>query len=124
MATPDLLPYAVDPEQIPWERTETDGTRVATLTGTREPGVVFTYAFLLPAGFWDPPHSHVASAHVFVLRGELRLAYGHAFEPERAEHFPAGSFLYVPAGAVHFDGAEQETIIAGVAVGPWSTDYV
>ncbi len=35
-----------------------------------------------------------------------------------------GSFLYVPAGAVHFDGAKQDTVLVGTAIGPWSTDYV
>jgi len=25
---------------------------------------------------------------------------------------------------VHFDGAEQDTVLLGTAVGPWSTDYV
>jgi hypothetical protein len=31
--------------------------------------------------------------------------------------------VVVPAGAVHFDGADEETIILGVASGVWATRY-
>jgi hypothetical protein len=41
----------------------------------------------------------------------------------RAQAFPAGSFVVVPSGAVHFDGADEETIILGVASGVWATRY-
>ena len=110
-------------EEIPWQQTNPDGTRSATLVGTREPGVTFTYAFFIPAGVWDAPHSHTSAAHLVVARGELLLGYGATFDRDAAARFPAGSFLYVPAGAVHFDGAEQDTVLLGTAVGPWSTDY-
>lgn len=126
MAThPQSAPaFATTIEDIPWEQTNPDGTRSATLVGTREPGVMFTYAFFIPAGFWDKPHSHSAAAHLVVARGELRLGYGPRFEPEAARRFPAGSFLYVPGGAVHVDGAEEDTVLLGTAMGPWSTDYL
>jgi quercetin dioxygenase-like cupin family protein len=116
-------PSAMAPDSIPWERTKEDGTKSATLNGTRDPGVAFTYAFFLPAGFWDMPHSHMADARVFVVSGELRLAYGETLDRSAATSYGPGSYLFVPAGAVHFDGAEVDTIIVGVAVGPWSTDY-
>lgn len=109
---------------IAWQQTNPDGTKSATLVGSRDPGVTFTYAFFVPAGVWDEPHSHVAAAHLVVACGELRLGYGTQLDRDAAACFPAGSFLYVPAGAIHFDGAEQDTILLGTAVGPWSTDYV
>jgi quercetin dioxygenase-like cupin family protein len=116
-------PYSVHVQDIAWDESFADGTRAATLTGTREAGVQFTYAFFLPAGFWDAPHSHCADAHVYVMSGVLRLAYGADGHRYRAQIHPAGSYLLVPSGAVHFDGAEVDTIILGNAVGPWSTDY-
>jgi quercetin dioxygenase-like cupin family protein len=116
-------PFSMVPQNIPWDEVHPDGTKSATLNGTRDPGVAFTYAFFLPAGFWDQPHSHVADARVFVVSGELRLAYGGSLDKAAADRYPAGSYLFVPAGAVHFDGAEEDTTIVGVAVGPWSTDY-
>jgi len=116
--------FATRLENIDWQQTHPDGTKSATLVGSREPGVTFTYAFFIPAGIWDAPHSHIAAAHLVVASGELRLGYGTQLDRQAADPFPVGSFLYVPAGAVHFDGAEQDSVLLGTAVGPWSTDYV
>jgi quercetin dioxygenase-like cupin family protein len=118
-----VSPFAVHVDEIRWDEVFADGTKAATLVGTRETGIQFTYAFFIPAGTWDAPHSHCADAHVFVLSGELRLAYGTDFDRSRATAYGQGSFLFVPAGEIHFDGAEVDTIILGNAVGPWSTDY-
>lgn len=115
------IAHAID--QIPWLPTNPDGTKSATLVGTRDPGVTFTYAFFIPAGVWDQPHSHIADAHLVVASGELRLGYGTLFNPTAAGRFPTGSFLYVPATTTHFDGADEDTILLGTAVGPWTTDY-
>ncbi|MCY7288055.1 MAG: cupin domain-containing protein [Cryobacterium sp.] len=96
----------------------------APLIGTREPGVMFTYAFFIPAGVFDAPHSHIADAHLLVAFGELRLAYGTSFNEDDTTAYAAGSFLWVPAGAVHFDGANVDTILIGTATGPWNTAYI
>lgn len=117
-------PLAVRPDDIPWEPANSDGTRSALLQGTRQAGDTFTYAFFIPAGVWDAPHSHRADARIVVGMGELRLAYGRTLDEDRAESFDVGGFLFVPAGAVHYDGAEVDTIIIGTARGPWSTDYI
>lgn len=116
--------FSLTVDDIPWQQHHPDGTRSATLVGTRDRGVAFTYAFYIPAGVWDRPHSHIADAHLVVARGELGLGYGTTFDSDITVRYRAGSFLYVPAGAVHFDGAEQDTVLLGTAVGPWSTDYL
>jgi len=123
-ATSTTKPYAARPDAIDWQRVDDSGTRSATFNGTRDAGQTFTYAFHIPAGFWDRPHSHSGAARVFVATGELRIGYGNELEPSEALSYPAGSYLYVPAGAVHFDGADIDTTIYGVSTGPWSTDYV
>jgi uncharacterized RmlC-like cupin family protein len=118
-------PQAWTPNTIPWDAPAADGTRYALLEGRRDvPGELFTYAFFIPAGFWDEAHWHTQDARVVVLSGALRLGYGDALEVERAEIFPAGSVLVVPAGARHFDGALEDTVIVGVASGVWQTQYV
>lgn len=109
---------------IPWEPANADGTRSALLHGTRDPGETFVYAFFIPAGVWDQPHSHIADAHIVVAAGELKLGYGQVLDRPAATAHPAGSFLYVPAHATHYDGADTDTIIIGTATGPWSTDYM
>jgi quercetin dioxygenase-like cupin family protein len=123
MGGPVVESFSVHVDEIRWDQEFPDGTKGATLVGSREAGVQFTYAFLIPAGAWDAPHSHCADAHVYVMTGELRLGYGSTLDPSAAQAFRQGSYLFVPAGEVHFDGAEVDTVILGAAVGPWSTDY-
>ena len=114
-----------NPDAIQWQRVNADGTKFALLEGVRDTaGVAFSYAFFIPAGVWDAPHSHAATARVFVARGTLNLGYGDRLDKAAARAFPAGSYLVVPAGAHHFDGSDRDTIIIGTGVGPWSTDYV
>lgn len=121
--TTQAAPFSVTPGDMAWKQTNPDGTRSATLVGTRQPGATFTYAFFIPAGVWDQPHCHAADAHIVVASGELRLGYGNQLDRDKATRHPVGSFLHVPAGAIHFDGAAVDTIIIGTAVGPWSTAY-
>ncbi len=110
------------PDDIPWEHPPNpDGTRTATLAGLREPGTLFTYAFFLPAGFWDGPHCHGADIHLVVATGALMLTREAPWNSEAADRHPSGSFLHVPAGLVHADGAATDTIILGTTIGPWST---
>ena len=111
------------PDDIEWEIVHEDGTKSATLIGRRDPGELFTYAFFIPAGVYDAPHSHMADAHLHVASGELRLGYGTSLRQDAMDAYPSGSFLWVPAGAVHFDGANEDTVIIGTAVGPWDTTY-
>lgn len=116
---------AISPDAIPWEAAAADGSRFALLEGVRDQaGVIFSYAFALPPGLWDKPHSHSTTARIFVLKGTLKLGWGPQMHKARARSLPAGSFVVVPAGAVHFDGADEETIILGVASGVWATRYV
>ena len=124
-----MTPFAKDPTafdvtDIPWDTFHDDGTRSAPLVGTRDPGIMFSYAFFVPAGVFDAAHFHSADVHLVVAAGELRLGYGTALDVGATSRFPTGSFLLVPAGAAHFDGADEDTIIIGTALGPWTTRYL
>lgn len=111
--------------EIPWQTQGAQGTRFALLEGRRDQqGLAFTYAFSIPAGVWDAPHSHSATARVFVAKGTLRIGYGASNDKAAAQSYPAGSVIIVPAGAIHYDGADEDTVIIGTAVGPWSTSYL
>jgi quercetin dioxygenase-like cupin family protein len=117
--------YAWHPDAIPWQETGEDGTKYALLEGRREiAGEVFTYAFFIPAGFWDPAHWHTADARVVVLKGTLYLGYGDRHDDRVLQAYGTGSYVLVPANAPHFDGSHEDTIIIGTAIGPWATHYV
>ena len=112
------------PNSIPWGETAPDGTRYALLEGRRDAdGELFTYAFFIPANFWDAAHWHTQDARVVMLSGALYLGYGDGLEIGRTERFEAGSVLVVLAGDRHFDGSLENTVIIGVARGVWATHY-
>jgi hypothetical protein len=112
-------------DAIPWQDVGTDSTKYALLEGRRDQaGTPFSYAFFIPQGFWDPPHWHTADARVYVASGSLYLAYGDTLDHDKLIAYPAGSYVIVPANARHFDGSHEDTLILGMAVGPWSTHYV
>jgi hypothetical protein len=114
-----------NPERISWQEIGSDGTKYALLEGVRDrAGIPFSYAFFIPAGFWDPPHWHTADARVFVASGSLSLGYADQQDMSKAMSFSAGSYVIVPANARHFDGSNEDTLIFGTAIGPWATHYV
>ena len=111
-------------DTIPWQTRGANGTRYALLEGDRNTGLApFSYAFAIPAGVWDSPHRHSATARVFVARGVLQIGYGNSFDRTKLKAYPAGSYVVVPANAVHFDGSDVDTVIIGTATGPWATTY-
>jgi len=110
---------------IAWQSVGANGTKYALLEGSRDqPGGTFTYAFFIPAGTWDQPHVHNSTVRVFVASGALSIGYGDELRKGDARSYRAGSVLLVPSGARHFDGAAVDTVIIGVATGPWSTHYL
>lgn len=117
-----IEPIALALEDIPWQTSNPDGSRSATLVGTRAPGELFTYAFYMPAGFYDAPHFHSPAIHLHVAQGVLQL--GPSLRSTELASYPAGSFLWLPPDFVHTDCADVDTIIFGTALGPWSTTYV
>lgn len=87
-----------------------------------EAGKAFTYAFYIPAAYWEH-HSHNQDARVAVVSGALKVSIGPDFDKQGAKTYPVGSFLLVPANVPHTMGAEVDTIIIGSAMGPWKTHH-
>jgi hypothetical protein len=59
-----------------------------------------------------------------VAKGTFYLGYGNFFDREKLQAYTAGSYVIVPKNARHFDGSYEDTLIFGIATGPWSTHYV
>jgi quercetin dioxygenase-like cupin family protein len=112
-----------DPNNIVWQNSYPDGTKWSVLEGDKDaPGKAFTYAFYIPAGYWEH-HSHNQDARVAVVSGALKVAIGSKLDKEGAKAYPVGSFLLVPANVEHTMGADVDTIIIGSAIGPWKTHH-
>ena len=108
---------------IPWGEAAEDGSQFALLEGDRVSPDPFAYAFRIPAGMWDPAHTHSQDAWVFVASGVLKIGFG-TEDHSKFRSFGAGSLLRVPAHAIHSDGSDEDTIILGLSKGPWSTQYL
>ena len=114
---------AWDPGNIVWQNTYPDGTKWSVLEGDKDAtGSAFTYAFFIPAGYWEH-HSHNQNARVAVVSGALKVAIGPKLDKDGAKPYPVGSFLLVPANVEHTMGADVDTIIIGTAMGPWKTHH-
>jgi quercetin dioxygenase-like cupin family protein len=112
-----------DPGSIAWQNTYPDATKWSVLEGDKDaPGRAFTYAFFIPAGYWEH-HSHNQDARVAVVSGSLKVAVGPTLDKDGAKPYPVGSFLLVPANVEHTMGADVDTIIIGTAMGPWKTHH-
>lgn len=112
------------PDAIVWQMQGANGTRYALLEGDRNSAAApFSYAFAVPAGVYDAPHRHSATARVFVAKGVLRIGFGARFDRSQLHDYPAGSYVIVPSGVLHFDGSDVDTVIIGTATGPWTTTY-
>lgn len=113
------------PNDIEWKIDRPGGTKLTVLEGDfQTPGKVLTYAFKMPDGAWYPAHTHPSTARVFVLKGVLLLGEGASSDKAKARRVVAGEAALVPGGLPHFEGAEGETVIIGVATGPWGTTFL
>jgi quercetin dioxygenase-like cupin family protein len=114
-------PQAWTPSHIHWQEVNADGTKYSVLEGRRDvAGEAFTYAFFIPAGYWEH-HWHSQDARVAVVKGELKVAFGPALDKANARGYGVGSYVLVPKNVQHTMGATVDTIIIGTAVGPWAT---
>ena len=114
-----------DLARIAWQEIAKDGSKYTLLEGDKSvPGGSFSYLFFLPAGLWDRPHWHTGDARILVLEGALKVGLGPVFDAAATLVYPARSLLFVPRDEIHFDGAEIDTLVFGVATGPWETRYV
>ena len=86
-----------NPENIVWQRTDSDGTKWAVLEGDKDAPVrAFTYAFFLPAAHWEH-HFHTQDARVAVVSGALKVAVGPELDKTGSKDIPGGK-LSVRAG--------------------------
>jgi hypothetical protein len=98
--------------------------RVTNLAGARDQPGLFTQRLLFPANYCGPLHIHDHDLHGLVLRGILLMGFFDSAGTLEVRQYPAGSFVPVPSGRVHFEGSPVETEIHLSGIGPLITTVV
>jgi quercetin dioxygenase-like cupin family protein len=112
------------PEQLRWEDVPgAYGAQVATLAGDPSKPGIYVQRVRFPPHVMDRPHWHPTDRYVTVLKGTWFTGTGGTFDPGRALPLKAGSYMFHPARALHWDGSNsgEEVIVQIFGVGPVDT---
>lgn len=114
----------VAPEDLGWVPIPDGlGAAYAVVRGDPAKAGVYVIRVRFPAGVMDLPHSHSADRHVTVLEGVWHAGTGPDFDPATAAPLSAGSYMFHPAGGVHWDGAagDVDAVVQIIGNGPVET---
>ena len=114
----------VAPENLDWVLIP-DGLGSEYTVVHGDPAKAGTYVIRVhfPAGVMDLPHSHSADRHVTVLEGTWYAGTGPDFDPASATALGAGTYMFHPAGGIHWDGAagDEDALVQIIGNGPVET---
>lgn len=96
---------------------------MATLQGSPSKPGLYVVRVRFPPHVMDMPHSHSTDRHVTVISGTWTAGAGPDFDPAKATHLKAGSYMLHPANGVHWDGAatDEEAVVQIIGMGPVTT---
>jgi hypothetical protein len=100
------------------------GAEAAILEGDPMKAGPYTLRLKMPAGYKVPPHTHPATEHVTVLKGDFALGMGPKQDPAAMSAMPTGSFAFMTPGMVHYAMARSDVTIQLHGTGPFQIDYV
>jgi quercetin dioxygenase-like cupin family protein len=102
-----------------------NGVKFATIYGDPSKPGPYVIRVIFPVGIMSSPHFHSEERHVVVVKGTWFTGTDDKWDPSTAIGLPAGSYMYHPAGGVHFDGAlKDEVTVQIVGVGPSKTTFL
>ena len=118
-----LLPGAAAPEfrivpaeEVHWiALPDAPGVESALIAGNPSQPGTYVIRVKFPPHVMDRPHSHSRDRHVTVLQGHWYAGTGTTFDPAKAMPLGPGSYMFHPAGGVHWDGSNRdETVIVQI----------
>jgi mannose-6-phosphate isomerase-like protein (cupin superfamily) len=113
----------VQPDSIVW-RGSSGQLQTAIAEGDPQAAGPFTMLLKLPDGVWIPPHFHNVDKRLIVIKGELLMGHGDAIDASKAVALKTGGVAVMPANTHHYEGGHGETIVALIAIGPFTTTLV
>ena len=114
----------VTPEQVRWEEVAGGfGARIATIAGDPSRAGLYVQRVRFPPHVMTRPHWHATDRYVTVIQGTWFAGTGPNFDPRHAVPLKAGSYMFHPARALHWDGSNSDApvIVQIVGIGPAET---
>jgi quercetin dioxygenase-like cupin family protein len=112
------------PDQVRWEEVPDGyGAKIATLAGDPSKSGLYVQRVSFPPHVMTRPHWHATDRYVTVIQGTWYAGTGSTFDPRRAVPMKAGSYMFHPAHALHWDGSnsDEEVIVQVFGMGPLKT---
>lgn len=126
VAPPDAF-RVVPVDTVQWRPVpNSHGVESAVIAGNPSQPGTYVIRVKFPPHVMDRPHQHSRDRHVTVLQGRWFAGTGASFAPERAQPLPAGSYMFHPAGGIHWDGSNSDdtVIVQIIGEGPVTSEDV
>jgi quercetin dioxygenase-like cupin family protein len=108
-----------------WQPTMTgSGVLRMPLAGDREKAGLFAERQRFQAGYRSRPHVHNAELHIVVICGSARIGLSAKPDSVRDQRVSPGGFVRIPAGVMHVEWFDRETVLHIQALGPVETIFV
>jgi quercetin dioxygenase-like cupin family protein len=114
------------PQSMQWEAAPSSlpgGAEMAVLYGDPSREGDFVVRIKAPKGYRVPPHTHSKAELVTIISGAFSFGRGQAADRATVEKLPAGSFISMPAGVLHYVFVDEDSVLQINATGPWQIDY-
>lgn len=94
------------------------------LAGDREQKTLFAERQRFRAGYRSRPHVHSADLHLVVVCGSAHVDFSGQADSSRNRGVPPGGFVLIPAGVMHVEWFDRETVLHVAGNGPVETVFV
>ena len=114
----------VTPSEIRWIPIPGgQGAKFAAVLGDPSKPGPYVIRVMFPPHVMDTPHTHPNDRYVTVLSGTWYAGTGPAFDPAAATPMPAGSVMFHPGCAAHWDGSagDDGAVVQITGMGPGPT---
>ena len=112
--------------EVQWQKMNSLGVESALIAGNPSQPGTYVIRVKFPPHVMDRPHRHSRDRHVTVLQGRWFAGTGSDFAPDNASALPAGSYMFHPAGGIHWDGSNSDdtVIVQIIGEGPVTSEDI
>jgi quercetin dioxygenase-like cupin family protein len=112
----------IAPSDMVFEGGGENAPSVAILAGDPQKEGFYLLRAKFAPGVMSSPHYHPSDRHVTVISGTWYTGTGPEFDRNDMVPLAAGSYMFHPAGAIHYDGAKDGEVIVEIkGIGPAPT---